>query len=132
MDAARRQRDQNSNSAMKNLVFKIATAREWSKAMTSGMYEGSLDDRRDGFIHLSSEEQLHGTLEKHFRDKSDLVLIAFEASRLGPQLKWEQSRGGALFPHLYGHIVVSEALWQRPLRNDENGVPLIDGEWFAC
>jgi uncharacterized protein (DUF952 family) len=132
MDAARRQRDENSNSAMKNLVFKIATACEWSKAMTSGIYEGSLDDGRDGFIHLSSEEQLRGTLEKHFRDKSDLVLIAFEVSRLGPQLRWEQSRDGALFPHLYGHIVVSDALWQRPLRNDENGRPLVDGQWFAC
>jgi len=117
---------------MKKFVFKIATVAEWSKAMTSGIYAGSSDDLRDGFIHLSSEEQLHGTLEKHFKGKGDLVLIAFETSRLGPELKWEQSRGGALFPHLYRDILVSEALWQRTLHTDEDGVPQIDKEWFAC
>jgi uncharacterized protein (DUF952 family) len=117
---------------MKKIVFKIATVSEWSKAMTAGIYEGSADDRRDGFIHLSSKAQLRGTLEKHFKDKGDLVLIAFEASGLGPQLKWEQSRGGDLFPHLYGNILAANALWQRPLRHDENGIPQIDEEWFVC
>lgn len=117
---------------MKKIVFKIATASEWSKATASGIYEGSSDDRRDGFIHLSSQSQLHGTLEKHFKGKADLVLIAFEASKLGPQLKWEQSRGGDLFPHLYANIFVSNALWQRALRNDDKGIPQIDEEWFAC
>jgi uncharacterized protein (DUF952 family) len=126
------ERDQSSNFVMKKIVFKIAAASEWSKAMASGLYEGSADDYRDGFIHLSSQEQIRGTLEKHFRGKGDLLLIAFEASELGPELKWEQSRGGDLFPHLYGKISVSKVLWQRALRSDENGMPQIDEEWFAC
>ena len=116
---------------MSKIVFKITTAREWSKATMSEVYEGSDDDRRDGFIHLSSHQQLRGTLEKHFKGKDDLVLIAFEATTLGPDLKWEQSRGGDVFPHLYATISVSKALWQRPLRN-ENGEPQIDEEWFVC
>lgn len=114
------------------IVFKIATAEEWSKSTIAGSFDGSADDHRDGFIHLSSQHQLAGTLEKHFKGKRDLVLIAFEAAKLGPELKWEQSRGGELFPHLYTTITVSDALWQRRLSNDENGVPQIDEEWFAC
>lgn len=117
---------------MTKIIFKIVTAPEWSKAMTSGSYEGSADDRRDGFIHFSAKHQLRGTLEKHFKGKDDLVLIAFEASKLGPKLQWEQSRGGDLFPHLYDNISVSDALWQRPLRTDDNGMPQIDEEWFVC
>ncbi|WP_409562398.1 DUF952 domain-containing protein [Hyphomicrobium sp. MC8b] len=117
---------------MNKIVFKIATVREWSKATIDGVYTGSVDDRRDGFIHLSAQHQLPGTLEKHFKDKGDLVLIAFEASTLGPELKWEQSRGGDLFPHLYGNLSVSEAMWQRHLQNDENGIPRIEEEWFVC
>jgi uncharacterized protein (DUF952 family) len=117
---------------MQKIVFKIAGGREWSKATTSGIFEGSDDDRRDGFIHLSSQPQLRGTLEKHFKGQSDLVLIAFEASKLSPHLKWEQSRGGELFPHLYASITVSDALWQRPLAYDEDGVPQTEEEWFAC
>lgn len=117
---------------MENIIYKIATATEWSKATKAGIFEGSSDDRRDGFIHFSTQYQLAGTLEKHFKDKGDLVLIAFEAGKLGPELKWERSRGGELFPHLYGNISVSDALWQRPLINNERGVPQIDEEWFAC
>jgi uncharacterized protein (DUF952 family) len=114
------------------IVFKIASANEWSKSTIAGIFEGSADDHRDGFIHLSSRHQLAGTLEKHFKGKRDLVLIAFEADKLGPELRWEHSRGGELFPHLYASITVSDALWQRHLSNDEFGVPQIQEEWFAC
>ncbi|MBS0232800.1 MAG: DUF952 domain-containing protein [Proteobacteria bacterium] len=117
---------------MQNIIYKITSATEWSKATRTGYFEGSSDDRRDGFIHFSTQHQLPGTLEKHFKGKDDLVLIAFEASKLGPELKWEQSRGGELFPHLYANISVSDALWQRPLINNESGVPQIEEEWFAC
>lgn len=113
-------------------VFKIATVEEWSKSTMNGTFEGSPDDRRDGFIHLSAKHQLQGTLEKHFKGKGDLVLIAFEVAKLGPALKWEQSRGGELFPHLYASITVSDALWQRQLSSDETGVAEINEEWFAC
>jgi uncharacterized protein (DUF952 family) len=123
---------QSSNFAMKKIVYKIATAADWAEATATGYYEGSLDDRRDGFIHFSERHQLPGTLEKHFKGEDDLVLIAFEASKLGPELRWEQSRGGQLFPHLYDNITVSEALWQHPLLRNSNGVPQLDEEWFAC
>jgi uncharacterized protein (DUF952 family) len=117
---------------MKKIVYKIATAAEWSGAIAIGYYEGSLDDKRDGFIHLSEHQQLSGTLEKHFKGKRDLVLIAFEADSLAPDLKWEQSRGGELFPHLYSNLPVSVALWKRPLRINSDSVHCLDEEWFAC
>src|SRR5690348_12039266 len=100
---------QSSNFVMEKIVFKIATVADWAEATEIGHYRGSQDDRRDGFIHLSNQHQLAGTLEKHFKDKGDLVLIAFEASSLGPELKWEQSRGGELFPHFYGDLSASQA-----------------------
>lgn len=117
---------------MKKIIYKIVTAADWSNATANGHYEGSLDDKRDGFIHLSQQHQVSGTLEKHFKGKRDLVLIAFEASKLGPDLKWEQSRGGELFPHLYAKLSVSMALWERPLPNNIDGVHCLDEEWFAC
>jgi uncharacterized protein (DUF952 family) len=117
---------------MQNIVFKIAAVDEWSKATTAGIYDGSRDDRRDGFVHLSTWQQLPGTLEKHFKGNGDLVLIAFEASKLGPALKWEQSRGGELFPHLYAALPTSAALWQRTLVRDTRGVPQINEEWCPC
>lgn len=117
---------------MKKIIYKIATAAEWSDAIAKGNYEGSLDDKRDGFIHLSQQHQLSGTLEKHFKGKRDLVLIAFEAAVLRSNLKWEQSRGGELFPHLYSSLPVSVALWERPLPKNSDGVHYLDEEWFAC
>jgi uncharacterized protein (DUF952 family) len=117
---------------MNEIVYKIATVLDWRQARSTGFYAGSADDIRDGFIHLSSRFQLAGTLEKHFRGKTDLVLIAFEADKLAPGLKWEPSRGGALFPHFYGHLSVSDALWERTLDTGPNGDFLIQDEWFTC
>jgi uncharacterized protein (DUF952 family) len=117
---------------MTDLVYKIATATEWQRAKETGFYEGSPDDARDGFIHLSSRHQLQKTLEKHFNGKRDLVLIAFEADALAPTIKWEPSRNDELFPHVYGIIPVVKAMWERPLVDEENGIARIDEKWFAC
>lgn len=117
---------------MKKIVYKIVTAAEWSDAMTKGQYDGSADDKRDGFIHLSEQDQVRGTLEKHFKGKRDLVLIAFEVPKLGADLRWEQSRGGELFPHLYAPLSVSVALWKRPLPKNSDGVHFLDEELFTC
>lgn len=117
---------------MKKIVYKIVTAAEWSDAMTKGQYDGSADDKRDGFIHLSEQHQVRGTLEKHFKGKRDLVLIAFEVPKLGADLRWEQSRGGELFPHLYAPLSVSVALWKRPLPKNSDGVHFLDEELFTC
>jgi uncharacterized protein (DUF952 family) len=117
---------------MRQIVYKIATVHDWQEAIAKGHYSGSADDVRDGFIHLSSRSQLVGTLEKHFRGKTDLVLIAFEEDKLGHGLKWETSRGGELFPHFYGRLPVSNALWERTLDTGSDGALIIQDEWFIC
>ena len=83
------------------LVYKVLRATEWAAAQAQRRFAGSSDDVRDGFIHLSTREQLPGTLDRHFGGEAGLVVLEIEAERLGPKLKWEPSRGGALFPHFY-------------------------------
>jgi uncharacterized protein (DUF952 family) len=118
---------------MQQTVYKIAKAADWREAIAKGHFSGSADDVRDGFIHLSTKQQLRGTLEKHFRGETDLVLIAFEQEKLGPELRWEASRGGDIFPHLYGNLPASQMLWQRPLPLAAAGdIPLVDEQWFTC
>jgi uncharacterized protein (DUF952 family) len=109
-------------------IFKVCAAVEWREAETKGFYEGSADDRRDGFIHFSTLTQLAGTLAKHFPGRDDLVLVAVQAEALGDALKWEPSRGGALFPHLYAALPMKAVLWVRPLLRDEHGGYLLPPE----
>lgn len=109
----------------RRFVFKIAGLEEWSAATRQGRYAGSADDARDGFIHLSSIEQIAGTLARHFAGRSDLVLVAYEEHRLAGALKWEPSRGGALFPHYYGELDPGSAAWAEPISLSEDGRHLI-------
>jgi uncharacterized protein (DUF952 family) len=83
------------------LIFKILSAAEWRSAQAVGVFNGSEVDRRDGFIHFSTADQLQETAERHFAGQTDLMLLAVWAEALGEALKWEPSRGGDLFPHLY-------------------------------
>lgn len=106
---------------MKARVYKICGRTEWQAACAQGTYAGSTDDARDGFIHLSTAEQLAGTLEKHFAGQDDLLLIAFDTRTLEPALKWEPSRGGALFPHAYAPLQVTDAISAKPIPRDESG-----------
>ncbi|ABD09306.1 Protein of unknown function DUF952 [Rhodopseudomonas palustris HaA2] len=85
-------------------IYKICDASAWREAEEAGVYRGSADDGRDGFIHFSTAEQLAGTLARHFAGQTGLKLIAVDAEGLGPALRWEPSRGGELFPHLYGEL----------------------------
>ncbi|WP_424629106.1 DUF952 domain-containing protein [Bradyrhizobium sp. SYSU BS000235] len=85
-------------------IYKVCPASAWREAERQGAYSGSADDRRDGFIHFSTASQLPGTLTKHFAGQTGLFLIAIDADELGDALKWEPSRGGELFPHLYGEL----------------------------
>ena len=87
-----------------SLIYKILPRAEWEAACAAGAFTGSGVDLKDGFIHFSAADQWRETLEKHFAGQTDLVLVAVEADALGPALKWEVSRGGALFPHLYGPL----------------------------
>ena len=96
-------------------VYKVLEATDWDAARAQGRYLGSADDRRYGFIHLSTTEQLAETVRRHFAGRAGLVVVAFEADGLGPDLRWELSRGGALFPHLYGALPTDAAVEVRPL-----------------
>jgi uncharacterized protein (DUF952 family) len=82
-------------------VYKILRPQEWLRLQHDGELSGSPDDLRDGFIHLSTRAQLQGTLDKYFASERDLVILRARADTLGEALRWEPSRGGALFPHLY-------------------------------
>jgi uncharacterized protein (DUF952 family) len=103
------------------LVYKICRAQDWREAAAQGTYRGSPDDHRDGFIHLSAGHQLRGTAKCHFAGQTDLVLVTFDAAALGSLLKWEPSRGGELFPHVYGAIAAQSALRVEPLPLREGG-----------
>lgn len=85
-------------------IYKICPAPAWREAERQGTYRGSADDLRDGFIHLSTAAQVPGTLTRHFAGQAGLFLIACDAAALGDALRWEPSRGGELFPHLYGEL----------------------------
>jgi uncharacterized protein (DUF952 family) len=85
-------------------IYKILARAEWDQARAAGVFEGSALDRSDGYIHFSTAEQAAETAARHFRGQADLVVLEVEASELGEALRWEPSRGGALFPHLYGPL----------------------------
>lgn len=118
-----------SNSSQGELdsstVYKLLTLDEWAHAVVAGAYTGSPDDARDGFVHLSLAHQLDATAAKYFRGIEDLCLVAFGTADLGPALKFEPSRGGDLFPHLYGPLPAHAALWVAPVPLAADGIPLI-------
>ncbi|HZZ36914.1 MAG TPA: DUF952 domain-containing protein [Caulobacteraceae bacterium] len=86
------------------LIYKILTQPEWDSARAKGVFEGSAVDLQDGYIHFSAADQAAETARRHFSGIPNLLLLAVQAEALGPALKWEPSRGGALFPHLYGPL----------------------------
>ena len=102
-------------------IYKICTASEWRDAERAGVYRGSAVDVKDGFIHFSTAEQAAETAAKWFAIQRDLVLVAVDADALGDKLKWEPSRGGALFPHLHGELSLKAVQRVDPLPLDETG-----------
>ena len=113
---------QTNGDGITKTVYKIVPLSEWSDAQASGFYKGSNDDLRDGFIHLSTGSQVPGTLEKHFCQQQDLLLVSFLATDLDKNLKWEPSRGGALFPHYYGTLPTKLAQYEEPLILQPSGI----------
>ena len=97
------------------LIFKIVATAEWRAAESAGAFDGAGVDRADGYIHFSTAAQAAGTAAKWFAGRADLTLVAVDPEALGAALKWEPSRGGALFPHLYGRLPISAVVWSRPL-----------------
>jgi uncharacterized protein (DUF952 family) len=106
-------------------IYKILSRAEWTAAQAEGRFQGSAVDLQDGFIHFSTAGQAQETARRHFAGQGDLVVLELEADDLGAGLKWEPSRGGDLFPHLYGALDVAyvRGVAEAPLGAD--GVPVI-------
>jgi uncharacterized protein (DUF952 family) len=95
---------------MSPIAYKVLTGAEMAAFQLDGVFLGSPADLADGFIHLSTEEQLDGTLRKHFLGQNDLVIVTVNLADLDAQLRWEPSRGGTLFPHIYGALPIAAVL----------------------
>ncbi len=102
------------------LIYKIFHAHEWDELRTNGQTNGAPIDMADGYIHFSTAAQVGETAAKHFANAKGLVLTAVETDNLGNDLRWEVSRGGADFPHLYRALTLTDTVWTRDM-------PLKDG-----
>lgn len=100
--------------------YKILRAPEWDAFAAKGRFAGSAVDLADGYVHLSTAEQVQETAARHFAGEEGLVLLTLDKTRLDPALKWEPSRGGALFPHLYRELGIEDVMFYQDL-------PLVDG-----
>lgn len=103
------------------LIYKIHPAADWALAERQGIFSGAAIDLADGYIHFSTAAQARETAAKHFGGQSDLLLIAVEMAPLGDKLVWEPSRGGALFPHLYGPLPLGAVRWVMRLKLAADG-----------
>lgn len=100
---------------MAKTVYKICDAGLWRDAERAGVFDGAPVDLTDGYIHFSTAQQVAETAARHFAGMADLVLVAADAETLGAALRYEPSRGGAMFPHLYGTLPLSAVRWVKPL-----------------
>ncbi|WP_323041200.1 DUF952 domain-containing protein [Gemmobacter sp.] len=110
-------------------IYKIFRRPEWDAFKAAGETLGAPVDLADGYIHFSTAAQVAETAARHFGTESDLVLVALDADRLGPALKWEPSRGGQLFPHLYRALRLDEVLWDKSLPLGASGHIFPEGVW---
>lgn len=108
-------------------IYKLLTRPEWLAASDAGVFVGSPVDIADGYIHFSTAAQARETGRKYFSGVAELVAVAFEAESLGDSLKWEPSRGGDLFPHLYGPLPTALAVEATPVELGADGVPVLEG-----
>jgi len=109
------------------MIYKICPADEWAQAARQRTWAGSDLDQRDGFIHFSTAGQVAGTLARHFAGTVELVLVAVDEAGL-TDLRYQPSRDGALFPHLYGELPVSRVAWVKPLKRGPGGVFVLPQE----
>lgn len=103
-------------------AFKIVTAADWTLIRRTGAYAGSPVDRRDGYIHLSTADQLAETAARHYAGQDALMLLEVDLDPHGPAVVWEPSRGGALFPHIYGELRGDSVRGARPFSVSADGV----------
>ena len=111
------------------LIYKILRRPEWDAFRAAGETLGAPIDLTDGYIHFSTSVQVAETAAKHFTHESDLVLLALDADALGDALKWEPSRGGALFPHLYRPLKLADVVWDKSLPLGASGHIFPEGVW---
>ncbi|WP_294642300.1 DUF952 domain-containing protein [uncultured Aureimonas sp.] len=109
------------------LIFKLSPRSDWLEAEAAGRFTGAPVDREDGYIHFSTAEQVRETAAKHFAGQSSLIVAAVDPARLGPALKWEPSRGGALFPHLYGELSMDAVVYVADLPLGPDGQHVFPG-----
>ena len=103
------------------IIYKICPALLWHEAEKAGFFTGASIDIQDGYLHFSTSEQVRETAARHFAGQSDLLLVAIDADSLGQALRYESSRGGDLFPHLYAHLPLSAVRWVKPLPLSQDG-----------
>lgn len=103
------------------VAYKLVDRAEWDAAIATGPYGGSAVDRADGYIHLSGADTVAETARKYYAGQADLLLLAVDLARLGDTVVWEPSRGGALFPHIYGTLPPTAVTEMRHLRVDDAG-----------
>jgi uncharacterized protein (DUF952 family) len=104
-----------------SLIYKITPAALWRDAETTGEFRGAPVDLADGYIHFSTAQQVRETAAKHFAGQEDLLLVAVDPGKLGPALRYEPSRGGALFPHLYTPLRLEAVVWVKALARGADG-----------
>ncbi len=109
-------------------IYKITPRAAWEAAERAGVFEGAPVDLADGYIHFSTAAQAGETARKYFTGQADLLLVGFEAEALGPELKWEPSRGGDLFPHLYAPLPTARAVSRHALALDGEGAPVMPAD----
>lgn len=109
-------------SALMALIYKIAPRALWSQAETVGVFAGAPIDIADGYIHFSTAQQAKETAAKHFAGQDNLVLAAIDPAKLGERVRWEPSRGGQLFPHLYAALPLDAVVWVKDLPLGADGI----------
>ena len=107
---------------MDNTIYKIVPSELWQEARKAGLFKGAAIDLKDGYIHFSTAAQAIETARLHFAGEADLLLVAIDATVFGEALKWEASRGGDLFPHLYANLPLDAVLWEKPLPLGADGL----------
>ncbi|MEA2870444.1 MAG: hypothetical protein QOH67_420 [Hyphomicrobiales bacterium] len=110
-----------TRSRLPATIYKICDTALWGEAERAGVFAGAPVDHADGYIHFSTAGQVAETAVRHFAGQADLVLVAVDAVALGTALRHEPSRGGALFPHLYGTLPLSAVRWVKPLPLNPGG-----------
>lgn len=112
-------------SSAETVAYKILTGEQLQQLLSAGVFKGAPIDLSDGYIHLSTAGQTQETLDKHFAGQTDLHLAAVDLTVLGDAVKWEVSRGGALFPHIYGDLPMSAVIAHGAVAHDDSGTLLL-------